>query len=208
MCGRFFIALDLTSADEIRRVLGQAGARAEARQLQFSFEGQMRPSDCLPTLACDRSLVPSGFPMTWGWRRRGGGLVINARSETAARNAWFAQSARRRRCLVPASWYFEWRDEGGAGARGRKQRYALRPRLDEPWYLGGLYALDERDPAGARLVVLTRAAAADIAFIHDRMPLLVPSSRRDDWLDPERAFPDVVGLATDDVEYARDTFVA
>ena len=69
--------------------------------------GEVFPSDTAAVIAKNRQLKPAVFPMRWGFERKGGGLVINARSETAAEKTLFRESAQLRRCLIPASCNFE-----------------------------------------------------------------------------------------------------
>ena len=166
MCGRYFI--DIGDA-ELSRLVSAAGRRAAVKT------GEIFPSDTAAVIANSRSLRPAVFPMRWGFERPGGGLVINARSETASQKPMFRESSRLRRCLVPASFYFEWGH--GPGAR---VKYELYPERSGIVYLGGLYTIDASGVP--RFVILTREAAPGIAFIHDRMPVLVPPGRCGDWL--------------------------
>ena len=116
--------------------------------------------------------------MRWGFSGAGGAPVINARSETAHEKPLFAGSMESRRCLIPAGWYYEWE------RRGRERvRYAIRPEETGLMYMAGLYRLT---PAGAQFTILTRDAAPDIAFIHPRMPVILPRDALADWIDPRR----------------------
>jgi putative SOS response-associated peptidase YedK len=76
--------------------------------------------------------------MKWGFPRTGGGgLVINSRSEKADVTPMFQKAARERRCLVPASHFFEWRRVSG---RKTKDKFAFRPDTEEPlMYMAGFY---------------------------------------------------------------------
>ena len=185
MCGRYYI-------DENDPLL--RGFVDTARRKGEVKSGEVFPGDTAAVVANSRKLELGVFPMRWGMERPGGGLVINARSETAANKPMFRESARLRRCLVPASWYFEWerRPEG-------KTKYALRPERGGIVYLGGLYTLD-RDGT-PRFTILTRDAAPGIAFIHDRMPVLVPPEKRDDWLSQQLTLDELLSYAETDVKY-------
>lgn len=80
------------------------------------------------------------------------------------------------RCLIPASNYFEWETVGD-----KKKKYALRPEGAEVMYMAALSRLDPE--TGIPLfVILTRPAANDISFIHNRMPVILPRTLMDDWL--------------------------
>jgi putative SOS response-associated peptidase YedK len=108
-------------------------------------------------------------------------LNINARSETAAEKASFKTAMRHRRVLVPASGFYEWR----RGANRQPQPYWMRPRQGGIVAFGGLmetYA----EPGGSEIdtaAILTTAASADIAPIHDRMPVVIQPRDFDSWLN-------------------------
>lgn len=179
MCGRYFI--DIGDA-ELSRLVSAAGRRAAVKT------GEIFPSDTAAAIANSRSLRPAVFPMRWGFERPGGGLVINARSETASQKPMFRESSRLRRCLVPASFYFEWGH--GPGAR---VKYELYPERSGIVYLGGLYTIDASGVP--RFVILTREASPGIAFIHDRMPVLVPPGRCGDWLSQRFTLDELLDAA-------------
>ncbi|MGE0454626.1 MAG: SOS response-associated peptidase [Vicinamibacteria bacterium] len=119
--------------------------------------------------------------ITWGW---GGGpseggavsLLINARSETAARKPAFREALLGRRCLVPADGFYEWRRAGL-----RREPFHFRGADGRPF---GLAALWTPQPGGDALVVLTTAPNAVVAEIHDRMPVILPQASFAAWLDP------------------------
>lgn len=183
MCGRYYI-------DEFDPLL--RGFIGEARRKGPVKVGEVFPGDTAAVVANSRRLEPGVFPMRWGFDKPGGGLVINARSESASSKPMFRDSVRLRRCLIPASWYFEW--ERGPGG---KTKYALRPERGGVVYLGGLYTLDRL--GAPRFTILTREASRGIAFIHDRMPVLVPPEKRGDWLSQQLTLDDLLASAETDV---------
>jgi putative SOS response-associated peptidase YedK len=132
--------------------------------------------------------------MQWGFHRQdGAGLIINTRSETALDHPLFRPSMLERRCLIPASWYFEWEQQNEAAAANNKTqktkaknprriKYLIRCAAPGPIYLAGIYRYEE----GRRLPVfsiLTREPAPEIAFIHGRMPVIFSEYTRSLWLD-------------------------
>ena len=124
--------------------------------------------------------------MKWGFiHPHRGMLVFNTRSETAAEKPLFVTSIDDRRCLIPASCYFEWQK-----ADGRKIKYAIKPK-DEPLYMAGLYirSSKERLPSFS---ILTMDAVDGIKDIHARMPVMIPQSRIAAWLSPENPYDEVV----------------
>ena len=89
----------------------------------LTAEGEIFPSAVLPVLAVNKSGEQRVFPMKWGFAGAKG-LLINARAETAADKPTFSESWRSHRCVIPASWYFEWEHDEKKKAG---QKYALRP---------------------------------------------------------------------------------
>jgi putative SOS response-associated peptidase YedK len=122
-----------------------------------------------------------------------GRKLINARLDSIATKPAFREAWTRRRCLIPASGFYEWSTPVG----GRKRPHFIRP-ADEPLLaLAGLWER-WRSPTGEKLetcVIVTTDANAQLAQIHDRMPLLVPRDAFALWLDPQSSAADVTELA-------------
>ena len=113
---------------------------------------------------------------TWGLPGPNGRLIINARAETVTQKSLFRRSIAARRCVVPATAFYE-RD-----AARRAYTFSL---PDSPLWLAGIYDnVDGED----RFVILTTAPNASVSPIHDRMPLTLARSDIRPWLtDPEAA---------------------
>ena len=172
MCGRYYIEAD-DPPEQLRRLL----AEAEERAGDPLPAGEIAPGRrCAVVALSRRSGRPAAFPMRWGYPLEGK-LLINARSETAARKPLFADSLRARRCLIPASAWFEW------DHRARPlTKYRIAPR-DEKWFfLAGLYRFGEGQ--APEYTILTRAAADGLRDLHDRMPVALPADAAEAWLDP------------------------
>ena len=106
---------------------------------------------------------------------------INARAETVAVRAPFRDAFRRRRCLVVADGFYEWRREGR-----RRQPYLVRLRSHRPMALAGLWERwrpREGEPLLTGLVI-TCPATGRLAAIHDRMPVILDREATARWLDP------------------------
>ena len=147
-------------------------------------EGEIFPSAVLPVLAVNKAGEQRVFPMTWGFSGPKG-LLINARAETAAEKPAFRESWAAHRCVIPASWYFEWEHDEKKKAG---QKYALRPEEQSLVWLAGLYRMEEGLPV---FVILTRPADESVAWMHDRMPVMLPRAEIGGWIrpggDPENA---------------------
>jgi putative SOS response-associated peptidase YedK len=106
-------------------------------------------------------------------------LLFNARSETAGEKPAFRDAARRARCALPASGFFEWRSDP---AGGPKQPFFIHRRDGAPMAFAGLYA---EGAHGSSATVLTTRPNAVVAQLHDRMPVILEPASLDRWLDPE-----------------------
>lgn len=125
-----------------------------------------------------------------------GSRMINARSETAAEKPSFRDAVAKRRCIVPADCYYEWRapSEGGGST---KTPFAIGHPDGAPLAFAGLYSWwrvpQSDDLAGHRAVqgdwlltcsILTRAAQGPMRELHDRVPVVLDDLRIGAWLDP------------------------
>lgn len=122
-----------------------------------------------------------GLVPHWAGDPKVGARMINARAETVATLPAFRDSFRRRRCLVPADGWFEWQRHPD---RPGKQPYFLTSGDDGPLAFAGLWSVWRRgDERLVTCTIVTTVALAGLRSVHERMPLLLPSSRWDAWLD-------------------------
>jgi len=181
MCGRVYIApanpeLRALVKEMNRSKLAERFGASDGRPLQT--EGEILPSSVLPVLARNRAGEVRVFPMKWGFSQKKG-LLINARAETAAEKPTFRESWEHHRCVIQVSWYYEWEHD----ERKRPgKKYALRMPGEGLIRLAGLYRLEEGLPA---FVVLTCAADETIAWMHDRMPVMLRPEDADAWICPD-----------------------
>ena len=129
MCGRYYIAED-DAAEELRQIIEAVNRRSP----DAKTGGEIRPGDTVPVLANRPSLQPGAYAMHWGYTLPDGKLLFNARSETAAEKAIFKDGMAQRRCLIPATCYFEWEHRGK-----EKIKYAIAPANNDMIYLAGIY---------------------------------------------------------------------
>lgn len=178
MCGRFYIDEDGDITPWIE----------EANRKQMSLTGEMTvhageilPSSAVVTVARGKKEPRSVFPMIWGYQSLGDKrLLINARSETAAERPLFRDSFRERRCLLPASHYFEWEHT----AEGKKNKYAIRPETPGTVWLAGMYRFSPGQIL-PQCIILTREPEEEILFIHNRMPVILTAEQADEWISPD-----------------------
>jgi len=175
MCGRYYIEIGDHEIEEITRRV-QERLREEEAQLTIKLSGDVFPSDIVPV-----QVGPDDFtPMKWGFSGFDGRALINARSETAHEKKTFADSLQNRRCVIPASGYYEWQKSGGS-----KQKFRFYV-PDWTIYLAGCWRLEGDTSV---FVILTRESVGDAARVHERMPVVIPHERIDDWLNVS---PDVM----------------
>ena len=159
--------------------------------------GEIFPTDVVPVIATDRKGGTSVFPMKWGFQIPERSLVVNARIETAAGKISFRDSWKEHRCIVPASYYFEWKHyTDGKGKKKTGEKCAVRRDDDGMMWMCGLYRIEDGLPA---FVVLTRDAAGGVEKIHDRMPVIVDEDRIPDWISPGNRPETVLGYMLDNV---------
>lgn len=124
--------------------------------------------------------------MRWGWNQAalGGRLLINCRGEEAHGKRMFQAPLARRRCIVPATAFYEW--QPGTTKNVRPKPFAFAPVAGGLWGIGALWE-PTAGPDGQRdgsVILMTVPANERVAPVHDRMPLLIAREHLDAWLDP------------------------
>ena len=116
-----------------------------------------------------------GFLPSWYRSPTDGPLIINARSETVATKPAFREAIRTRRCLIPASGFYEW-TEGEGGAR---LPWYITAASGEPLAFGGVWQDWQGQPTCA---IVSTAAGPDMARLHHREPLTIAHADWPLWL--------------------------
>jgi len=192
MCGRYYID-DQDVPEDLIRIIEEVNRRNSGNAAAVKTSGEVFPTDTVPVVANIRSLQPAAFAMKWGYTLPDGKPIINARSETAAQKVMFKDGMLRRRCLVPATNYFEWekRDD-------RKIKYSIQPTDSKIMYMAGIYRTEHGAPVFS---ILTRTPAPCIEFIHNRMPVILPPDIIFDWLNPEYNANEILESALNEMSY-------
>jgi putative SOS response-associated peptidase YedK len=176
MCGRFVI----TSAPAaLRQLFGYI------EQPNFPPRYNVAPTQPIPVVLVENGarhfqLMRWGLVPAWVKDPRGFTLLINARSETVLDKPAFKNAIRRRRGVIPADGYYEWK-----AIDGRKQPYFIRRADGAPL---GFAAVFETwvGPNGEELdtvAIVTAAASEDLATLHDRVPVTISPKDFERWLD-------------------------
>lgn len=121
-----------------------------------------------------------GFLPRWAKTPSDGPLLINARAETIAEKPVFREAARQRRCLIPATGFYEWTKE----ASGARVPWYIHPADDGPLAFAGVWQ-DWTGPDGETIgtcAIVTCAANATLAALHSRMPVVVEAPDWPLWL--------------------------
>ena len=196
MCCRYYMEMSpalrpIVEAAQRSR-LYQASIEKVAKPL--ITEGEVFPDSLVPVIATSKSGEKSVFPMVWGFHVPGiSRTIANARVETAAEKASFRDSWAAHRCVIPASWYYEWEHVPTPSGKSKAgDKYAIMPKGGELTWLCGLYRMEEGLPVFA---VLTRAPSAELFRIHDRMPVMLPEEALDAWLNPQGRPEDILSAA-------------
>ena len=168
MCGQFTI--DTEDSDSIYRIV------MDARQMYpdtYIQTGVIRPSNTVPVIAAVNNKI-APMPMLWGFPKwTGKGLVINAKSETAAEKPMFRKSMETMRCVIPSTGFFEWTHDE------QKIKYRFRLPNESLLYMAGIYEVVDGLP---HFVVLTTVANASMQEVHDRMPVVLKPELANGWI--------------------------
>jgi len=198
MCGRYVI-MDDNEIEEINKILRDISAKYSDTDITAKT-GEIYPTNNAPILSVNDG-KPSLSLMKWGFPKWDGkGVIINAKSETAAEKRMFSKALSQRRCVVPSTGFYEW----GKAARKSKEKYKFNVSSGPMLYMAGLYTNfegSENESVTERFVILTRSSNDFISDIHDRMPVILYKEELVRWLT-DYSFADYV-FKRDDVQLVR-----
>lgn len=198
MCGRFVVARtisELVTIFEVDEVIGEmpgisynvAPTQPIAILVDRSFDKDNTGAP-IGELSREFHSARWGLVPRWAKSPNDNAPLINGRIESILEKPSFKDSVVRRRCVIPASGYYEWH----VAADGSKQPYYIHAGDDGVFALAGLYEwwLDptkaKDDPSRWLLsaTTLTKDSAPELAHIHDRNPVLLTPETFDAWIDP------------------------
>lgn len=178
MCGRY------TQTGKAEKVLVRFGVGQNTTLFQPRYN--IAPGQQAPVMVNDggRSLKMMQWGLIPSWAKESsiGNRMINARAETLAEKPSFKRLIGKRRCLVLADGFYEWRKEG----KGKvPMRFTLRG--GGPFSFAGLWDTWKK-PDGGELfsfTIITTSANELLKLIHERMPVILDREGEDGWLNPE-----------------------
>jgi putative SOS response-associated peptidase YedK len=208
MCGRYL--LDVPGSD-----LANFFTVDENRASGFAPVYNAAPTQQLPVIVSEESKSVLET-MRWGllplWAARqleqGGASKIpssgwiNARAETVATQPAFRKAFAQRRCLVPASGFYEWMTAPsaavGPGAKGKavKTPFCIRPLDRQPIAFAGVYEqwVNTEGELARSFAIVTTTPSGDVKDIHDRMPVILEGDAAQAWVEPRTGEDDVDDL--------------
>lgn len=177
MCVRFYV-------DPIYSIIQKAQKTKIAKEMMVKIGkpqtmcGDIRPTDIAAVLAPTPENRIAAFPMIWGFTFKAErNPIVNCRVETAKNKGLWQESWHKRRCVIPASWYYEWTHT--------KQKYVIQPKGDDHAFIAGLYRYEEHCGMNVPMFsILTRSSVNDLKDIHERMPIILPQDCIVDWISP------------------------
>lgn len=187
MCGRFVSA---SPPDELARYFD-----AEAPEDVLDRSYNVAPTNDVYAVTVDGGLrriqaYHWGLVPKWAKDPKMGSRMINARAESLAEKNAYKSAFRRKRCIVPADGFYEW--QALPDGKRKQPHYIHRPD-GEPLAFAGLWEVwhgpDKQsrngDPPLRSCTIITTSANETMAKLHDRMPVILPATVWDSWLDPD-----------------------
>jgi putative SOS response-associated peptidase YedK len=191
MCGRFVAA---SPPDEIARYFDAVPPEAA---LEPNYN--VAPTNDVYAVLADgqvRRLEPLHWGLVPRWAKSiaAGNKMINARAETVATKNAYRYAFKKKRCIIPADGFFEWKKVAGQKA---KQPYYIHRNDGEPMAFAGLWEV-WRDPNNPEeelhsCTIITGQPNEKVREIHDRMPVMLPPTAWETWLDPEQEDVELLG---------------
>jgi len=195
MCGRFTLVME---PEAVQNEL-QLGNLPEGLGRRFNIA----PSQLVAVVTDPESrnveLFRWGLIPSWAKDPGIGNRMINARSETLAEKPTFRNALLRRRCLILADGFYEWRQPDGkekGKTGGRSTPYLFRLASGKPFAFAGLWDI-WKSPEGYNIsscAIITTSANEEVKLVHDRMPVILDQDHLWRWLAPQASREELNGL--------------
>jgi len=176
MCGRNSVTLNAS----------QLAKKYDADRNQSSFNGSynIAPGNRHPVIRQGSVVLEDmqwNFVPEWAdsfseWRQKS---VINSRLEKVDENNLFKKAYKNKRCIVPSSGFYEWKE-----TKMGKQPYRITPKESEVFHMAGIWSKFERDGEEVHTFsILTMGPNGKMSEIHDRMPVILREGREKEWIN-------------------------
>ena len=179
MCGRYYIKVGIRDIMEhyFDNMTNLPAVEYEASEIF--------PSDKVPVIHRGKEVDKTIHLMKWGFAPSYmKTLMINARSETIAEKKMFKEAFFRRRCLIPATGYYEWEKVETESGKTEKIKRDITVKGSEIISLAGIYDRF-RDKDGQyfwAVSILTKEASDSVKNVHDRMPVIIDKGLESEWI--------------------------
>ena len=187
MCGRYTLA-------DPNRVNEACFYEFSVRWPELKPRYNIMRSQLLPTISLNSEERAVANTMRWGlvpsWDKSEKPKItpINARSEEVTEKPMFKQAIQKRRCLVPADGFFEWKRIGEEA----KQAFWIHLVDKQPFWIAGIFESGAENKPDTYALLTTRPNTL-MAAIHDRMPVMLTKEGAHDWLRNGPITPDELG---------------
>lgn len=180
MCGRYTLKTDGSRVASLFELYNEP---------ELAARYNIAPTQQLPVVLEESSaggrtmeMMHWGLIPSWSKDPSIGSRMINARAETVSEKSSYRSAFKRRRCLIVADGFYEWKktDDG-------KQPYHLRLGSGDPFGFAGLWetwSMDGGEEVRSCTIITTEPNEV-AARVHNRMPVILPSDLYDAWLDPD-----------------------
>ncbi|CUX28436.1 SOS response-associated peptidase [Clostridium sp. C105KSO13] len=191
MCGRYYV--DDETAKEIERIIRNLDNRLES----VPKYGEIYPTNNVMVLLAENGNTIL-CNMIWGFPQYNQkGVIINARAETVLEKRSFADSAKHRRCLIPAKGFFEW--------DRNKNKISFERPDNKVMLMAGIWNMFNVDK---RCTIITTTANGSVSPVHSRMPLILEQDEAEIWMEDDKGTefllhksPKELSIVSEDLQY-------
>lgn len=214
MCAQYTVFTE-DEIMEMRAIINEASKKFGEDAI---VTGEVRPTNHAPILTLQSNRL-SPQPVSWGFPKWDGkGVVINARCETALEKKMFSHPLLTRRCVVPSTGFFEWREEAveepdmqisffpiekKTMGKTRKEKLLFRRPGESMLYMAGMINTFTNEDGSTRdaFVILTTSPTPFMTQFHDRMPVILAADECEQWIQSDTFMREVLKREGSELEY-------
>ncbi len=200
MCGRFLLKSPIDELQTLFEFEQRPNLRPRYNIAPSQDVAIVRPRD--DGSGRELTSVRWGLVPAWAEDPNVGYKMMNARGETVDRLPSFRDAYRKRRCLIPADGFYEWKASAEADKKAPKQPYLIRRGDEKPFAFAGLFERWQAKGSGRVIescTIVTTSANRKLAPIHHRMPVILDKKDFSTWLDPSSDAGLLIGPCPEDL---------